>query len=179
MKKFFLIFIIIFSLIGFVGCTQKDDTKSQFIKDFDIDIEEKDIELKEVFNDYGGFPYEGMALYKITLDEDAAEEFAKWESLPFSKKAGDFLTSVSTYIELPTIEDGYWKLVDRNPGTKMYTNVSFCVYDAENKIAYLKQWIVRVFEGINNVKENITGNYYNGLFIICGLQSSCRSRTEK
>ena len=30
MKKFFLIFIIIFSLIGFVGCTQKDDTKSQF-----------------------------------------------------------------------------------------------------------------------------------------------------
>lgn len=82
MKKFFLIFIIIFSLIGFVGCTQKDDTKSQFIKDFDIDIEEKDIEL-------------------------------------------------------PTIEDGYWKLVDRNPGTKVYTNVSFCVYDAENKIAYL------------------------------------------
>ena len=42
-----------------------------------------------------------------------------------------------TYIELPTIEDGYWKLVDRNPETKMYTNVSFCVYDAENKIAYL------------------------------------------
>ena len=38
MKKFFLIFIIIFSLIGFVGCTQKDDTKSQFIKDFDIDM---------------------------------------------------------------------------------------------------------------------------------------------
>ena len=112
-------------------------SQSEFIKDFDIDIEEKDIELKEEFNDYGGFPYEGMALYKITLDEDAAEEFAKWESLPFSKKAGDFLTSVSTYIELPTIEDGYWKLVDRNPGTKMYTNVSFCVYDAENKIAYL------------------------------------------
>ena len=48
MKKFFLIFIIIFSLIGFVGCTQKDDTKSQFIKDFDIDIEEKDILLTEL-----------------------------------------------------------------------------------------------------------------------------------
>ena len=91
MKKFFLIFIIIFSLIGFVGCTQKDDTKSQFIKAFDIDIEEKDIELKEEFNDYGGFPYEGMALYKIT----------------------------------------------RYPCTILYTIVSFCVYDAENKIAYL------------------------------------------
>ena len=34
MKKFFLIFIIIFSLIGFVGCTQKDDTKSQFVERF-------------------------------------------------------------------------------------------------------------------------------------------------
>ena len=67
MKKVFLIFIIIFSLIGFVGCTQKDDTKSQFIKDFDIDIEEKDIELKEEFNDYGGFPYEGMALYRMRM----------------------------------------------------------------------------------------------------------------
>ena len=42
----------------------------QFIKDFDIDIEEKDIELKEEFNDYGVFPYEGMALNKITLDSD-------------------------------------------------------------------------------------------------------------
>lgn len=46
-------------------------------------------------------------------------EFAVFE------KGWGFLTSVSTYIELPTIEDGYWKLVDRNPGTKMYTNVSF------------------------------------------------------
>ena len=77
MKKFFLIFIIIFSLIGFVGCTQKDDTKSQFIKDFDIDIEEKDIELKEEFNDYGGFPYEGMALYKITLRSGRVCRFRK------------------------------------------------------------------------------------------------------
>lgn len=75
----------------------KDDTKSQFIKDFDIDIEEKDIELKEEFNDYGGFPYEGMALYKITLDEDAAEEFAKWESLPFSKRLGIFDKCVYLY----------------------------------------------------------------------------------
>ena len=57
MKKFFLIFIIIFSLIGFVGCTQKDDTKSQFIKDFDIDIEEKDIELKEAENNLDGLNY--------------------------------------------------------------------------------------------------------------------------
>ena len=48
MKKFFLIFIIIFSLIGFVGCTQKDDTKSQFIKDFDID--KKSLMIMEVFH---------------------------------------------------------------------------------------------------------------------------------
>lgn len=47
-EKVFLIFIIIFDLIGFVGCTQnKDDTKSQFIKDFDIDIEEKILNLKK------------------------------------------------------------------------------------------------------------------------------------
>ena len=46
MKKFFLIFIIIFSLIGFVGCTQKDDTKSQFIKDFDIDIIHMSLAMK-------------------------------------------------------------------------------------------------------------------------------------
>lgn len=165
MKKFFLIFIIIFSLIGFVGCTQKDDTKSQFIKAFDIDIEEKDIELKEEFNDYGGFPYEGMALYKITLDEDAAEEFAKWESLPLSKKAGDFLTSVSTYIELPTIEDGYWKLVDRNPGTKMYTNVSFCVYDAENKcnlLEYLTQRDIQTKNSGVNVRYRGKHRFFKG-----------------
>ena len=46
-------------------------------------------------------------------------------------------TSLSAYVELPLIADGYWKMVDRNPGTSAYTNVSLCVYDGATGAAYL------------------------------------------
>ena len=45
--------------------------------------------------------------------------------------------SLSAYVELPPIADGYWKMVDRNPGTSAYTNVSLCVYDEATGAAYL------------------------------------------
>ena len=45
--------------------------------------------------------------------------------------------SLSAYVELPLIADGYWKMVDRNPGTSAYTNVSLCVYDRATGAAYL------------------------------------------
>lgn len=46
-------------------------------------------------------------------------------------------TSLSAYVELPPIADGYWKMVDRNQGTSAYTNVSLCVYDEATGAAYL------------------------------------------
>lgn len=130
--------LFIMILISVVGCGKKqNNAKSQFIKDFDLNISKKDCEFEELFNNYEGVPYEGIALYKISLDKEAVGEIMEWDSLPYSKEADDFVTSVSTYVELPTIEDGYWKLVDRNPGTQEYTNISFCVYDADKEIAYL------------------------------------------
>lgn len=48
-----------------------------------------------------------------------------------------FLTSISDYVDLPEIADGYWMLVDRNPGTQKYTNVSFCIYDTAEEVAYM------------------------------------------
>ena len=62
------------------------------------------MEIEELFNNYEGFPYEGIALYKISLNKDALEEIMEWDSLPYSKEADDFVTSVSTYVELPAIE---------------------------------------------------------------------------
>ena len=94
--------------------------------------------LVEILNFQGSAHLRGVgSLSKISLNKDALEEIMEWDSLPYSKEADDFATSVSTYVELPAIEDGYWKLVDRNPGTEEYTNVSFCVYDADKEIAYL------------------------------------------
>ena len=137
-KRCVAVALFMMIIIAVVGCGKKqNNAKSQFIKDFDLNISKKDCELEELFNNYEGFPYEGIALYKISLNKDALEEIMECDILPYSKEAYDFVTSVSTYVELPAIEDGYWKLVDRNSGTKEYTNVSFCVYDADKEIAYL------------------------------------------
>lgn len=74
-------------LIAVVGCGKKQNhAKSQFIKDFDLNISKKDCEFEELFNNYEGFPYEGIALYKISLNKDALEEIMEWDSLPYSKE---------------------------------------------------------------------------------------------
>lgn len=93
--------------------------------------------LEELFNNYEGVPYEGIALYKLTVGEDVRQAFLQWERFPLPEAAENFLESLSAYVELPSITDGYWKMVDRNPGMSAYTNVSLCVYDGATGAAYL------------------------------------------
>ena len=134
MKKLLCVMALVCIGILLVSCgsNRLDNPKAQFMRDFGLHIDKKDCVLEELFNNYEGFPYEGIALYKLTVGEDACQE-----RLPFSEEAEHFLESLSTYVELPTFADGYWKMVDRNPGTSVYTNVSLCVYDGTTGIAYL------------------------------------------
>lgn len=113
------------------------DSKAQLMRYFGLNIDKKDCVLEELFNNYEGFPYEGIALYKLTVGEDVRQAFLQWERFPFSEEAEHFLESLSAYVGLPSIADGYWKMVDRNPGTSAYTNVSLCVYDRATDAAYL------------------------------------------
>lgn len=78
-----------------VSCGSKrlDNPKAQFIRDFGLNIEKKDCVLEELFNNYEGVPYEGIALYKLTIGEDVRQAFLQWERFPFSEKAECFLES--------------------------------------------------------------------------------------
>ena len=139
MKKLLCVMALVCIGILLLSCGSNHlgDPKAQFIRDFDLNVDKKDCVLEELFNNYEGFPYEGIALYKLTVGEDVRQAFLQWERLPFSEEAEHFLESLSTYVELPSFADGYWKMVDRNPGTSAYTNVSLCVYDGITGIAYL------------------------------------------
>ena len=139
MKKLLCVMALVCIGILLVSCGSNHlgNPKAQFIRDFGLNIDKKDCVLEELFNNYEGFPYEGIALYKLTVGEDARQAFLQWERLPFSEEAERFLESLSTYVELPSFADGYWKMADRNPGTSAYTNVSMCVYDGTTGIAYL------------------------------------------
>ena len=126
MKKLLCVMALVCIGILLLSCGSNHlgNPKAQFIQDFGLNIDKKDCVLEELFNNYEGFPYEGIALYKLTVGEDA-------------RQAERFLESLSTYVELPSFADGYWKMADRNPGTSAYTNVSMCVYDGTTGIAYL------------------------------------------
>ena len=139
MKKLLCVMALVCIGILLVSCGSNHlgDPKAQFIRDFGLHIDKKDCVLEELFNNYEGFPYEGIALYKLTIGEDVRQAFLQWERFPFSEKAECFLESLSAYAELPPIADGYWKMVDRNPGTSAYTNASLCVYDRATDAAYL------------------------------------------
>ena len=139
MKKLICVMALVCIGMLLVSCGSKrlDNPKAQFIRDFGLNIDKKDCVLEELFNNYEGFPYEGIALYKLTVGEDVRQAFLQWERFPFSEEAEHFLESLSAYVELPSIADGCWKMVDRNPGTSAYTNVSLCVYDEATGAAYL------------------------------------------
>lgn len=139
MKKLICVMALVCIGILLVSCgsNRPSDPKAQFMRDFGLNIEKKDCVLEELFNSYEGFPYEGIALYKLTVGEDVRQAFLQWERFPISEAAECFLESLSAYVELPLIADGYWKMVDRNPGTSAYTNVSLCVYDRATDAAYL------------------------------------------
>ena len=139
MKKLICVMALVCIGILLVSCGSNHlgDPKAQFIRDFGLHIDKKDCVLEELFNSYEGFPYEGIALYKLTVGEDVRQAFLQWERFPLPEAAENFLESLSAYVELPTFADGYWKMVDRNPGTSAYTNVSMCVYDGTTGIAYL------------------------------------------
>ena len=55
------------------------------------------------FNNYEGVPYEGIALYKLTVGEDVRQAFLQWERFPLPEAAEHFLESLSAYVELPSI----------------------------------------------------------------------------
>ena len=139
MKKPLCVMALVCIGILLVSCGSKrlDNPKAQLMRDFGLHIDKKDYVLEELFNNYEGFPYEGIALYKLTVGEDIRQAFLQWERFPFSEEVENFLESLSAYVELPPIADGYWKMVDRNPGTSAYTNVSLCVYDRATDAAYL------------------------------------------
>ena len=139
MKKLICVMALVCIGILLVSCGSKrlGDSKAQLMRDFGLNIEKKDCALEELFNNYEGFPYEGIALYKLTVGEDVRQAFLQWERFPFSEEAECFLESLSAYVELPSIAAGYWKMVDRNPGTSAYTNVYLCVYDRATDAAYL------------------------------------------
>lgn len=139
MKKLICVMALVCTGILLVSCgsNRLGDPKAQLMRDFGLHIDKKDYVLEELFNNYEGFPYEGIALYKLTVGEDVRQAFLQWERFPLPEAAENFLESLSAYVELPLIADGYWKMVDRNPGTSAYTNVSLCVYDRATGAAYL------------------------------------------
>lgn len=139
MKKLICVMALVCTGILLVSCgsNRLGDPKAQLMRDFGLHIDKKDYVLEELLNNYEGFPYEGIALYKLTVGEDVRQAFLQWERFPLPEAAENFLESLSAYVELPLIADGYWKMVDRNPGTSAYTNVSLCVYDRATGAAYL------------------------------------------
>ena len=139
MKKLICVMALVCTGILLVSCgsNRLGDPKAQLMRDFGLHIDKKDYVLEELFNNYEGFPYEGIALYKLTVGEDVRQACLQWERFPLPEAAENFLESLSAYVELPLIADGYWKMVDRNPGTSAYINVSLCVYDRATGAAYL------------------------------------------
>lgn len=138
MKKLICVMALVCIGILLVSCgsNRPGDPKAQLMRDFALHIDKKDCVLEELFNNYEGFPYEGIALYKLTVGEDVRQAFLQWERFPFSEEAECFGEPFRLCGAAPD-RGRLLEMVDRNPGTSAYTNVSLCVYDGATGAAYL------------------------------------------
>ena len=118
--------------------SREEAVRRQFVREFGLDISKHEVEFIKVHDDYGGFPYEGIALYKISFDNLDDLSLDEWEQLPFSDEAERFLNLISLYVKLPEIREGCWKFIDRSPKNNdgHVLNASFCAFDTEKMICY-------------------------------------------
>jgi hypothetical protein len=116
--------------------------KAAFVSQFGLQTVSYEINMTELYNNYEGFPYEGMALYQVSFTDDVSDSFADWDDLPMDGAAESFLECVSDYVALPSDASGTYKMIDRSgeaaqqDGTEVVTNASLCVYDAAANTAY-------------------------------------------
>ncbi len=109
---------------------------SEFLSTFELDGDKDDLEYETLYDDYGGFFGEGIALYEITVTDELKSQMEEWDELPMSDEADSYAYSLSSYATLPEIENGNWMFVNRNPDTTYILNASLAVYDSDNEVVY-------------------------------------------
>ncbi|WP_427339858.1 hypothetical protein [Caloranaerobacter sp. DY30410] len=136
---------LVLILILFSGCSKNDNVAKEFVNTFKLDIDSKKLNVSTIYDDYGGVPYEGQALYKLECAEQIELEDVGWVELPLTTELYEFLykdnsvVSIAKKVNLPKIEKGKWYFVDRgktdfkNP---LAYNFSLCLYDEVNNIFY-------------------------------------------
>ncbi|WP_026508727.1 hypothetical protein [Butyrivibrio sp. MC2013] len=136
-RKFWKSIVCLVAVLLFTSCgLSSNDVSTRFIKEFELSTADKQITIDELYNSYGGVPYEGIALYKLEIDQNVFEEIQKWDALPYSDEVTDFIDSVSPSVDFPNIIKGYYKFINRGEDTNIIKNASLCVYDQDNGIAY-------------------------------------------
>ncbi len=110
---------------------------SEFLSTFELDGDKDDLEYETTYDDYGeGIGNDGMALYKITVTDELKAQVEEWDETPLSDEAAELVEGLSDYFTIPDIENGNWKMVDREPEAEFLAEVSLAVYDADNGVVY-------------------------------------------
>jgi hypothetical protein len=126
--------------VGFLAAcsfNNRINTKSEFVTLFELEEYKENISLKELYNNYEGAPYEGIALYEVSITaEDTKLLFSEWDSVPFNEETEGFMKSISNYISIPDIKSGRYKMVNRNEEAKELMNVSLFVFDETANMGY-------------------------------------------
>lgn len=134
---------IIFFAVLLSACSYNGQAteKAEFIKLFELQEYKEGIILNEVFNNYEGAPYEGVALHEVLIDAQSnlSLPVEEWNCLPLSEDAAQFIESLSEFVSIPTIESGKYRMINRSKDFGKFTNVSLFIFDEEaDKGYYIK-----------------------------------------
>lgn len=132
--------LVILLAVFLVGCkpsTNSSVMETQFKEEFGLQGVQQNFDFQEQYNSYGGIPYEGIALYSFTINQDTMLSIEAWEQLPYQANVMDFIERVSLYISFPEIRTGRWKFIPRGSTEDEIASASLCVIDTENRRGYL------------------------------------------
>jgi hypothetical protein len=166
MKKLYLntaIVVIVFLFAIMFIFIRRDKGVKEFDRTFGLELPEGTISEK-LYDNYTGFPYEGMRLYRFIFTAQGERQFisnatsnAKWNVLPLTEimevlmyggmiEDRNYSFRFAEKVGLPRITNGYWKVVSDNliETTKLkdLENIrsfefSLAIYDINNGVLYM------------------------------------------
>ena len=148
-----IILIVIYLSPGIKELSKRVSSYEQLLIDFALD--DYELEVVESKTKEPSFHGDGNELYKVRISKDEAEKVEKmmkksWNKGKLSKEVDlimyggededtEYGYNFAEEVNLPRIDNGYWKLINENEGSLLDNMFDFklAIYDIENRYIYL------------------------------------------
>lgn len=136
---------VIISLFGILSNNLKNSRQGELVGKMNCDIAVDDVSIELLNDTHGGITGDGVAIYKLSINEDFdinKLDLSSWMSLPVSEDIVDqyMVDAQPKGRIICKLQRGNWKIIGENKDYGMYRNIVLYVYDEDGRCFYIYKW---------------------------------------